>query len=436
VQLPYGQFRSWDSANANWPILETCEAASSSPSDPCFVWTNLDAELADLKQQGRNDVFYTLSRTPPWGSQDPTDSSCVYSKQGLDGECWPPVDLNANGTGVNQIWRNWVTAIATRVNDPTYLQTHAHIKYWEPWNEFSHFQSWKGTNNELVRLAEDLNCIVTGKVTTIIANGGETCQHVLSTVGLTSPIDPAAVITAPSTAGIAVPALQSFLYCTNDPTCTVGSAGAQASDIIDVHLYVDTTTPESIASHGIVSLKSMLQPAELAKPLWDGEGSWGKTSNSSNMWQDAYAQAGLIPRYFAIFWNAGITQAFWYGYDFSPIGQLYVPSSGQLLQPQSNAWVLTYNWLSGATPGQPFCRSNGSIYHCDFTEANGTTASLVWDTKGNEQCSNTSVPILCGDTAYSVPNQFNKDWIDLTGAVHAAAGNVTIGQNPILLEGQ
>jgi hypothetical protein len=321
------------------------------------------------------------------------------------------------------------------VNDRTYLQTHAHVKYWEPWNEFDQDASWKGTNNELVRLAEDMNCIVTGQVTTIMANGGETCQHALSTVGLASAIDLTSMITTPSTAGTDAPALESFLYCMNDPKCTEGDAGAAAVDIIDVHLHADTETPEYIAGHAIPTLEANLQPAEQQKPVWDGEGSWGKTSNSDNMWQDPYAQAGFIPRYFALLWNVGVTEIFWYGYDFTDIGQLFDPSSG-LIQPQATAWTVTYNWLNGATAGQPFCTADGSIYSCDFTEANGTIASLVWNANDGEDCSSDNVPIICGDTAYTVPAQFNKDWIDLSGTVHGAASSVTIGSNPILLEGQ
>ena len=437
VQIPYGQFRSWDSADANWPNIETCQALSSSQTDPCFTWANLDSELTNLKQQGRSDIFYTLSRTPAWGSQNPTDTNCNYSKQGLYGECWPPVDLNADGTGTNQIWRNWVTAIATRVNDATYLQTHAHVKYWETWNEFTRPTSWQGTNNELVRLAEDANCIITGKVIAIVANLNESCQHVWSTVGLTGPIDSQAVMVAPSAAGIHPTQVQTFLYCTGDPTCTVGSAGAAAVDVIDVHLYINQQTPEKVVTVGLPALKALLQPPELLKPLWNGEGSWGDTSDSTDIWQDPYARAGVIPRYFALYWSSGVTENFWYGYDFTGIGQLYDPTSNTLIQPEANAWILTYNWLSGAVPSQnPFCQNIGTIYHCDFTEANGLKASLVWDSSSGQACSSQSVPIVCGATNYSVPAQFNKDWVDLSAVTHTAAGTVMIGSNPILLEGQ
>lgn len=439
LQLPYGEFRGWDSGSANWPDIAATCTPSSGPTDPCFNFTNLDTETASLKQAGVNDIMYTLSRTPKWASQNPNDSTCNYSKQGSSqyGECWPPLDINPDGTGANFIWRSWLTAIASRVNDSNYLQSHAHIKYWESWNEFSRSTSWMGTYNELVRMAQDLNCIVKGKVTTITATG-ETCPDVLKVVGLAQPIDPNAVMVAPSTPGIDPGAIENFLYCDNNPQtmCTTGSAGAAAVDTISVHMYIDTQTPERIVNGGLQNLYAMMQAHNLNLPVFDGEGSWGKLSAAGNIWQDAYARAGMIPRYYALIWSNHVKQIMWYGYDFDT-GQLFNSTTHQLNQPEANAYILTYNWLSNATPAQtPFCQNNSTVYHCDFTEPNGHAASLVWDSQYGQNCSSMSTPIICGSTNYSVPPKFNADWVDLSGMTHAAAGSVTIGANPILLEAQ
>jgi hypothetical protein len=441
LQLPYGEFRGWDSGSANWPDIDGTCTPTSPPTDPCFNFANLDTETADLKKAGVNDIMYTLSRTPEWASQNPTDSTCNYSALGPSqyGECWPPIDLNADGTGADFIWRSWVTAIAVRVNNPTYVQTHAHIKYWEAWNEFSRASSWMGTYNQLVRLAQDANCLITGRVTGIKATG-ETCQQVLQTVGLTQPIDPNAVMVAPSSTGIDTAAIENLLYCDDKPAtlCTTGSAGAAAVDVINVHMYIDTQTPEHIVSVGLQNLYAMMQAHNLNLPVFDGEGSWGNTVKTvGNIWaSDAYARVGMIPRYYALIWSNNVKQIMWYAYE-GQTGQLFNASAGQLDQPEANAYILTYNWLSNATPTQsPFCQNNGTIYHCDFTESNGHSASLVWDSGYGQNCSSLAVPILCGNTNYSVPSQFNADWVDLSGAVHAAAANVMIGANPILLEGQ
>src|SRR4029077_18850047 len=128
IQLPYGQFRSWDT-QAQWPLIETCPpSASSSPIsiDPCFNWTFFDRETASLKTRQPfeiNDILYTLSRTPDWASTDPTDTTCDGALAGIFGQCHLPSDINADGSGSNQTWKTWVTAIATHANgldDPTH----------------------------------------------------------------------------------------------------------------------------------------------------------------------------------------------------------------------------------------------------------------------------------------------------------------------------
>ena len=455
LQIPYGQFRSWNAGASQWISVETCQAASGSPNDPCFTWNGLDRQQVDLKNAGINDVFYTLSNTPAWGSQSTSDVDCNFYTLGAPyhGACYPPTDLNSDGTGTDQIWKNWVTAIATHVNSSAYLQTHAHIKYWEIWNEFLRSTtlgyysacagclSWQGTYNQLVRLAEDARCIITGTGT--IHN---TPSFGSSTPCSATPVDPSAEIVAPSTAvsyAGGIKAVQNFLYCNNSPmaACTVGSAGAAAVNIINVHLYAGAgsfplNTPESMVSTGIPNLRATLEGAELAKPLWNGEGSWGITTNSGNIWTDSYSRAGFIARYFALNWSAGVRENFWYSYDTDD-GQLYDPVAGHLLTPEATAWTNTYNWLVGAVPTQaPFCQTSGTVYFCDFGRANGDVARLVWDSQFGQNCTQMDNPVVCGNTTYNVPPQFNTDWVDLLGAVHPASGTVMIGANPILLEGQ
>jgi Glycosyl hydrolases family 18 len=452
LQIPYGQFRSWDAGTSQWPDVETCQAASGAPTDPCFTWIGLDTQQADLKTAGIDDVFYTLSRTPAWGSSNSTDVNCNYyaGSAAHRGACYPPTDLNSDGTGTNQIWKNWVTALATHVNNSAWLTTHAHIKYWEIWNEFYRSTtiesfaaspgslSWQGTYNQLVRLAEDARCIITGTGT--IHN---TPTFGSSTACSATAIDSSAKIVAPSgttTAG-SRDAVQNFLYCNHSPiaTCTTGTAGALTVDIINAHLYPTNITPEFVASTSIPSLQAVLQSAELAKPLWNGEGSWGTLPNVSNIWNgDAYARAGFIPRFFALNWSAGVTENFWYSYDIVT-GQLFTTS---LVTPESTAWATTYNWLVNAVPTQTlFCATSGTVYACAFQEGSGKLAEIVWDSQygpggitSPANCTTSGTPTICGTTSYSVPVIYNGDWIDILGGVHAIGGTVTIGAVPILLE--
>jgi hypothetical protein len=221
--------------------------------------------MSGLHSAGVNDVMYTLSRTPPWAENpvnDPTGlngTDCNYYISGSPdqsrsaGQCMPPIDLNADGSGANQLWKNWVSAIATKVNDPTYLANHAHIKYWEPWNEwyrstvlipnYSGLLSFQGTYAQMVRLTEDVRCTITGKGT--IHNYPAAGQ---STPCTATAIDPNAVIVSPSLSpefqgGIDV--TQNFLYCSGTGShapapgsqCTTGNAGSQAIDVMNYHMY-------------------------------------------------------------------------------------------------------------------------------------------------------------------------------------------------------
>lgn len=463
LQIPYGQFRGWDAGEAQWPNMETCQAASGSPSDSCFSWTHLDTELADLQQAHINDILYTLSRSPNWAvnlASDPSGQSgtdCDYYTAGavdlpnMAGQCLLPTDLNADGSGSNQIWKNWVTAIATHVNQSSYLSTHAHIKYWEPWNEFHRStvlinyageESFQGTYAQLVRLTEDVRCIITGKGT--IHNYPAAGK---STPCTATPIDSTAVIVSPSggATGNWLDAMQNFLYCNGSGShaplagtqCTTGNAGSQAVDVINYHLYADVQTPEKVAENFIPNGKAILQAAEVSKPFISGEGSWGEITKPNDIWGDAYAEAGFIPKFYFLYWSGGVTMNYWYAADDSVEGTLIDPTTGQLSQPAAESWKLTYQWLVGATPtSNPFCSKSGTIYTCNFKQANGTPSQLVWDSQYGQNCTQSVEPILCGNTPYTVPTQFTKDWIDLAGNSHSISGTVTIGANPILLEGQ
>lgn len=461
LQVPYGQFRGWDTSGGEWPRVETCQATSGDPHDPCFDWTVFDTQMQSLHADGINDVLYTMSRTPTWGTDlasDPTGqkgTECNYYEAGSPyayraaGQCLPPIDLNADGSGENKIWKNWVTAIAGHVNDPTYLQSHAHIKYWEPWNEWYRstilmpgyvaMMSFEGTYAQMVRLTEDLRCGITGKGT--IHNYPSAGQ---STPCAATPIDASALIVSPDGTpeiqqGLDV--MQNFLYCSGTgkhapapgSKCTTGNAGSRAVDVIDYHLYAMDVTPETAANTYIPNGRALLQPADLSKPMINGEGSFADPGDPRDIWSDPWAQAGFIPRFFALYWSAGLTMNFWYSYDTN-IGELYNSTTGQLT-PAATAWTQTYNWLAGAKPvNTPFCSNRGSVYTCDLILASGTPAELVWDAQFGQNCSQMADPTICGTTNYTVPAQFTKQWTDLSGTVHASVATVTIGANPILLE--
>jgi hypothetical protein len=459
IQLTYGQWRVWDSGAA-WPYTETCKAQSGSPTDQCFDWTALDSELASVSGQGIQHVLFTLSRSPRWAvnlNSDPTGQKgqdCGYYKAGSQqladaaGQCLIPVDLNPDGTGTNKMWKDWVTALATHVKN-----THPQIKWWwEPWNESFRSTtitsppytgpgplSYEGTFAQMVRLTEDARCIITGKGVI----------HNFPTVGTTTPctltaIDPTAMISSPSGGfeKYAEHAVQNFLYCDASPPagsqCTTGSAGSNAVDGINYHMYAGTVTPEENINVYLPAALATLQTQDLNKPLINGEGSWGDVSNAPNIWKDPYAQAGFLPRYFALYLTAGVNLNDWYAYDGGATGWGGMSDGVNLLHPQSDSWQQTTSWLIGSTPvnEDDFCDNKGTIYTCDMTRSNGKAAELVWDSAYGQNCSQMAVPIICGSTSYPVPTKYNGSWIDLKGTVHSHQSTVKIGANPILLEAQ
>lgn len=473
AKVPYGEFRNWDT-QAQWPQIETCAPSSASnpiSTDPCFDWSVFDQETADLKTAQPfeiDDILYTMSRTPTWASSVPTDVTCTGAQTGQFGECDLPADINADGSGTNQTWKNWVTALATHANgldDPTgtYLQTHAHVKYWEPWNEWYRnplVSNWTGimalkaTYAQMLRLTEDTRCMITGKGTI----------HNFPSAGASTPcsqtaIDPNAVIVTPSSASDAPgyqAVMQNFLYCNGTglsapfpgSVCTWNGQdwGSQAVDIINFHFYAsfENNTLEEVVNSEIPAIRGFLKSADQAKPLWNGEGSWGRVEDANDIWNnDAFARAGFIPRMFALYWSAGVVQNFFYSYE----SFLFQSPTGLIL-PEATAWTTTYNWLSDATPTQnPFCQTGqfgfpATVYSCPITRSGGYVGLLVWDpqygpggTTPPADCTTSANRILCGNTSITVPAGYGKDWIDVGGTVHSFSGTLTVGANPILLEG-
>ena len=150
--------RLWDSG-VSWPQINTAKGV--------YDWTLLDQRLSEAHLHGA-EVLYDMGMTPVWAQCGAaTASSCVQtsgcafagtSYGAGPGQCYWPADLNQDGTGTNQYWKDWVTAVATHsVNSGT-----GHIKYYEIWNEPNDTGFWRGTTAQLVRTAQDAACIIKG----------------------------------------------------------------------------------------------------------------------------------------------------------------------------------------------------------------------------------------------------------------------------------
>lgn len=289
--------RIWDDG-LSWPFFETANGTWNSAA-----FSDLDTALGAFAPSGGAPAWMTLSRTPNWALaitgtctsqpyQPACDPNCEYAVTGgtgtsAPGQCYPPslvvggkADLGIDGSGQDSIWKAWVTKIANHANgldgNPGYLTSHAHIQYWEIWNEVdatgsgtdvnghnynstggyissAHTSpgsaSFIGTYAQLVRMAEDARCIIEGSShISVIHNDPSVGQ---TTTCTQTGIDPTAQIVMPSMhsyTSVGTNTAQNFLYCsgssfqggkvktTAPEECNTASDGAAAVDVINFHM--------------------------------------------------------------------------------------------------------------------------------------------------------------------------------------------------------
>jgi Putative Ig domain len=419
----YGMQRFWDSPPMQWPSINTASGV--------FDFSSLDTDLALAYSKGAPDAMYTLARTPPWATSAPTDSSCNYTTGmgGGNGECDAPIDLNADGSGSNAIWKAWITAIAGHVNTASYLQSHAHIKYWEIWNEPDTKAFFAGTIAQLARMTEDANCIITGRG--VIHESGNGTATQCTAVA----IDPNAQIVMASAhaKGGALTYGQNELYCNKSPQTyqlpcpNPPNAIATAVDIINFHMKPGNETgnncpaptpctPEAAMQMYVSNIRGMLQPAELTKPLWDGEAQYSMSGWSGD-YLDGDMAASFMPRFYLVDWTLGITGIAWY-------------SSSDKNEPveAQTSYQQTYNWLSESSLTTP-CAATGSVWSCGITNA-GKPYLVMWDT--SQTCANGS----CSTKNQTVSSSWSqyRDMTTASTAISISGNSVPVGIKPVLLD--
>ena len=422
----YGMQRFWDSPPLQWPSINTASGI--------YDFTNLDTELATGYTKGVMEGMYTLARTPPWASSNPADTSCHYttaaSGGGL-GECDAPSDLNSDGTGSNSIWKAWITAIATHVNGSTYLQSHAHVKYWEIWNEPDNQPFWSGSFAQLARLTEDANCIITGRGVIHESGNGTATPCTAKAIDATAKI---VMSSGHAKAGGALTYAQNQLYCNASPKgsqlpCPIpANAIAAAVDIINFHMKPGNETgnncpaptpctPESAMQMYISNIHGILQPAELAKPLWDGEASY-----AMNGFTDAYTDpdmaASFMARFYLVNWSLNISGMAWYDWN-ELVAQ---PAAVQ------TAYQQTYNWLAPSSLSTA-CAATGTVWSCGITQS-GKQYLIMWDT--SRSCTNGS----CTTGNQTVTSQWTKyqDMTTASSTITISGHVVPVGIKPVILQ--
>jgi len=400
--------RLWDSG-VSWPQINTAKGV--------YDWTLLDQRLSEAHLHGA-EVLYDMGMTPVWAQcGTATASSCVQtsgcafagtSYGAGPGQCYWPSDLNLDGTGTNQHWKDWVTAVATHsVNSNT-----ARIKYYEIWNEPNDWGFWRGSTAQLLRMAQDAACIIKGI--------GPGCTHVA--------IDPNALMVtpAPTLGGDAINKwMEGYL----------GAGGTAVSDVIAFHGYNGTNAEKIPTLVSALRNNALLTYKQISKPLFDTEFSWGLNVT----FPDEEERAGFVGRSLLLHWSAGVNRVYWYSWDAS--GTLWsITSTGGCTTPDASglgftcksglAFAQVENWLVGATLSQA-CSVTGTVWTCGLTKPGGYQALAVWDTA--QSCSSGT----CATSTFSftpvIPNYIHRR--DIYGTVTPISGRmVPIGYKPILLE--
>lgn len=368
------------------------------PSNGQYDFTLLDSYLESARTH-RISLLLILFRTPRWASSKPGDTSCIDGP----GSCAPPNDLNPDGSGSNQHWKDFVTAVANHSVNSGY----ARIRAYEIWNEPHNLWEWNGTYAQLVRMASDAYSII-------------------------KTVDPDASVHSPS-----------FAWQTEKVRQWMAgyfaAGGGQYADKIDVHGYVFSRNgtfgwPENMATYVPAFFDVLKQYGQKGKPVWDSEANWGRDKPPKRHFDNPDLQAAWVARAYLLHASYHISRFYWFGWNTHGIGQLWKPDPndphlpGTLLK-TGIAYQQVHDWMVGATINQT-CSADGTIWTCGFSRPGGYVAEAVWDT--SQSCSQTQ----CTTVPYPVDAQYIK-YLTLSGDVVPITGTtVPIGAKPILLENQ
>ena len=356
--------------------------AQLNPAAGVYDWTMLDRWLsvAEAHGLGGNDLIFTFTSVPTWASSKPRDTSCAHGP----GSCDPPDDLNADGTGSNQHWKDFVNALAIHVR--------GRIGYWEVWNEPYWKPYFTGTPAQIVRLAQDLHAIVQAT-------------------------DPNAKVLSPAGSDMHV-SLSNPCWAAKNMNQYFAAGIGSYIDIVNFHAYYAAKNgpnrPENFISEVQCIRSMMANYGQQNKPLWASEGGWAHMSDLP----DPDDEAAFVGRAYLLLWSQGVSRFYWYRWSNSHSGTLWDRSNG-LLKP-GIAYGNVYDWLVGATMITDCAQQASQIWTCFFTLSSGAPAEAVWS---------------LSPTNYTPANYFSK-YRTLSGSTVTIPNGVQvpIGPKPILLE--
>lgn len=308
--------RLWDNG-VKWGQINTSRGA--------YVWTKIDQWMQKAQQIGA-DVLYTFGDTPQFAAPTTPPAGCnapgPYS-------CAAPADVNADGSGTDKSFSDFVTQLVTRYK--------GQIAFYELWNEPDCKCFFAGTQAQLVRMSKDA-------------------------AGIIRKLDPKARILSPSAHG---PTMATWF------DAYILAGGAPYFDIVNVHMRGQGSSnvkPETFLSIYSQVIAEVKKRNLTGRPIWDDE--HGALPGQVS---DIHSMAAYVARELILRASVGIPRQYVYTWDHSQF-----PLQGT---EAGTAWNNVAQWLTGHSIAA--CNVSRSLYSCQ-SEKN----VLLWDTL--QTCSSSS----------------------------------------------
>jgi hypothetical protein len=434
IRVPYSCWRSLnsteDEGGSSWMAIQK--------GPDIYNYSLIDTAMEDLAAQSKTCAVYTPYLTPAFiashtgytlSGKGTRHCGCSYSWMGNRYNCYPPADLNADGSGTDQTWKDFIRNLAEHVHSKHLANPgkYADIDYWEGGNEFiDNGPQWCGSYAQLARMLQDEKCVIEGR--------GKGC---------TAPaINPNARV---MTVAMFAPDGVDKPYLSTVPNIADGESPAQVADMINTHNnYVLASEPEQIISN-INAMRKVVDanPDSAGKPIFGTEGGWQHYKETGFTWGQT---PSWMERFVIAISSTGIAAHIFYAYDSydtnkatGPVntdlwtvanssnnnyycGRSMPANEGYFCQP-TPAYVASYAWVQKVIWPRPCSGSNG-IWTCPHTSYGGKykTGEFVWYSVEGHTVS------------FKVPAGFSKVE-DIAGKITSVGEGekITISDNPVLL---
>jgi len=388
--------RLWDS-QTTWADLNTCDPTTAAnvsthpaadPLNACYNWSNLDAAISDAITGGAVDLLWTVAKVPTWVSSSPADTC----NGNAAGSCDPPSDVNADGTGPDAAFKNFMTAAMAHRATLTNGNKIVAVELWnEPhnwffWNKTGDGHSGTATYVQLARMEADAAALIKAadpSVTVLVSAG---LASTTSRNGANSLYTALEAITG---APVNFDALGVHRYDQPPTGCTDTSGYPDLSGVINDANSV-AVFQALVAGHSGFA----------GKPIWHTEGSYYATTNCS-LWQaDLVAQRAYLGQYFVVWASEGVKRNYWYAWDINaklwqaasnPANPVlsttgWTADAAGFINPAGMAWNVVQSWLTGTsfTNSPHGCSASSNLWTCPVTLSTGKAALIAWyDSWGN-----------------------------------------------------